>query len=109
MSTGATWASRIRGFGFSGGMALLLAACTTDPPPTAISGNVPALATTLVSVVPPTLTPATMMDPPLVPAFPTATVAFSGAGPLTASSPFLLRGGTYHVSWNTQPIGPGWT
>jgi len=45
----------------------------------------------------------------MVPAFPTTTVAFSGTGLLAASPPFPLRGGTYHVSWDTQPIGAGWT
>lgn len=101
---GATWPGRIRGSCLCGSVALFLAACTTDPAPTALAGSVPAL----VSVVPPTLAAATS-DPPLVPAFPTATVAFSGAGPLAASSPFPLRGGTYRINWNTWSIGPGWT
>ncbi len=98
----------MRGSILSGGLVLLLAACASDPSATAVSSTVPALATPLVSPVPPTLVPATI-DPPLVPAFPTATVAFSGAGPLTASSPFPLRGGSYHVSWNTWLVGPGGT
>jgi hypothetical protein len=41
----------------------------------------------------------------LVPAFPSSTVAFSGTGPLTATMPFLLRGGTYKITWYSQAIG----
>ena len=107
----------------------MLAGCGDSPaPPTPVPAlsptPVPAFSPTLVPVLPPTPVPVAAtptfqgadsagpspapatMEPPLVPAFPTSTVAFSGAGRTAGAQPFALRGGTYHVTWTTQPIAP---
>src|SRR5436305_431322 len=93
-------------------LALVLAGCggnpaapTSVPPASTPAPTVSPVPTAAVgAAVTPQATPSVAQ--PLVPAFPTATTAFSGAGPLAASQPFPLSAGTYHVTWYTQPIGP---
>ncbi len=89
-------------------LGLILAGCDTGPaPPTPLSA-LPATPTSQGAGSAFTSPVTATMVPPLVPAFPTSTVAFSGAGPSSGALPFRLDGGTYHVSWTTHPTGPGW-